>query len=70
MNNETEQIGFLTSENEHYAVVCSDCADKRKTQCAIFKVNIFPYKQTCIECKRVLVEGQTDYWPELFTGDR
>ncbi len=28
--------------------------------------NIFPYNQSCHVCGKVLVEGRTKHWPELF----
>lgn len=61
-----ERVGYLLPKNR---VVCLDCKPRTCFEpCPIFHINIYPYKQSCATCKKTLVVGQTDSWPELFDG--
>lgn len=66
--NDTTQIGWFCNDS----VICPDCAKEMMLKAgeirlvAIYRINIGPYKQTCHTCKKVLVEGRTPAWCELF----
>ena len=61
-----EPIGYLVCARQ---VVCLDCANiwpEAKLYSYLYRVNIFPYKQTCHKCNKVLVEPQSKAWCELY----
>ncbi len=66
-----QPIGYLKNGG---IVLCSDCASTDRPVCGfpeprvvkLYRINIEPYKQSCHGCDKVLVEGRTDYWCELF----
>jgi hypothetical protein len=71
----TEQpVGYMICTCSTLRVVCSECAtslwcsERKPKSIPIFHENIFPYKQSCLFCKKVLVEGQSSAWPELYDG--
>lgn len=61
-------IGYLTPQGSHYAVVGECCKEQRRRESPVFEVNVLPYRQNCVCCGKVLVQGRTPSWPELFTG--
>ena len=65
-------VGYMIP-NENgigYHISCEDCVPDfhfpEDRPIPIFHENIFPYKQTCCFCGKVLVAGRTDTWPCLF----
>lgn len=73
ISKETEErpIGFLAVKpgERGYRVVGMCCAAKAEhTPSRVWRVNVWPYKQTCRACGRTLVSGATLAWPELFNG--
>jgi len=63
-----DQIGFLQPLRGKFRVIGNCCVQKfiPSLETPIFRVNIFPYRQTCFECGARLVNPATDSWPELF----
>lgn len=61
----TEMVGMLVEGDKVY---CFDCEPLNASKVPIYHVNIFPYKQTCFKCGKLLVEPRTATWPELFEG--
>ena len=59
----SSQVGYL----RHNRVYCEDCAPSKEIP--IFHINIYPYKQKCVKCGKLLVEGQTEAWPELYSTE-
>ena len=67
----SQQVGYLTwhpFDKDGWFVVGSCCASKVKHTSAIYHVNIYPYRQSCCACGKVLVEGAKG-WCELHTGN-
>lgn len=69
----SNQIGYLI---EGKNVMCLSCADRtdllrnNPDACKLYDVNIGDYKQTCHTCHKVLVQGKTPAWCELFAPAR
>lgn len=66
-----EHVGYMipnASDSSGYHIVCEDCLpDEEKTiRTPVFHVNIYPYKQECAVCGKLLVKGKTSAWPTLF----
>lgn len=64
---EMGKIGYFI----HGGVLCFVCAERGNVSgyTIMYRVNIWPYQQHCMCCKRELVKGQKG-WPELFVyGD-
>lgn len=59
------QIGYLT---EGFHVVCMLCVPEMigPNDARLYRVIIGSYRQTCHVCHKVLVEGQSEKWPELY----
>lgn len=67
------KVGYLTWSpfgDAGWFVVCCVCAYSGRCSVAasIYGVNIYPYRQSCCACGRVLVEGQSPAWCELYAG--
>jgi hypothetical protein len=62
--NDNELIGYL---HEGY-VYCVDHTPADTTYTPVYRVNIGDYKQSCKGCGKLLVEGKTPAWCELFDG--
>jgi hypothetical protein len=67
-------IGFLASlpNEKGFRVICLDCAassnrhaDVEMTTSRVYPVNVYPYRQSCCECKKVLVAGQSCGIPNI-----
>ena len=52
-----------------HVVKCEDCS-KPDEGVPIYEENILPYRQSCAGCAKVLVEGRTPAWCELFTPEK
>jgi hypothetical protein len=71
-----QPVGYLVPNGEDLAIVCPACQfgefysktwiPLSDVQTPIYRVNIYPYKAVCIKCKTVLVEPQSNSWPELY----
>ena len=48
--------------------LCQECVNWGNHEAVIpmYRVNIGDYKQTCHRCSKVVVQGKTEAWPELF----
>lgn len=68
-NHEQEQfnepIGILVNGD---TVTCFECETLGEHKVPLYHVNVYPYRQTCAKCGKVLVQPRTSSWPELFTG--
>ena len=69
-------IGYLIPLKQGWGIRCIYCEVERQGAAwmtkdgqtvKMFHENVYPYRQTCMTCHRVLVEGRKG-WPELFTG--
>lgn len=48
-------------------VVCVECRDQSADgPVPLYMVNLLPYKQTCHACKKIISQGRTPAWCELF----
>jgi hypothetical protein len=61
-------IGTLQHNGKGFIVVCESCFPANRLTSPVFRENIGNYKQTCGVCHKVLVEGKTEAWPELYDG--
>lgn len=66
---EDRVVGWLVPSNSAYSVVGECCAtpEQRETLTPVWDYNIWPYRQTCMECGRDLVET-LDSMPVLHDG--
>ncbi len=60
-----DPIGVLVHGDE---VRCFACEPLDPDKVPVYRVNIYPYKQSCAKCGKVLVVGRTPAWPQLFDG--
>ena len=62
-------IGYLLHGHRVLCLCCHEQTplDPGDHAVPIFRINIYPYAQSCHVCGTVLVEGQTSAWPELFS---
>ena len=66
-----EIVGYMLPKLDGwgYHIVCANCATRNEAGeinlTAIYRINIEPYRQTCMKCKKVLVEGAKG-WCELY----
>ena len=56
-------VGFLVDGD---MIVCQSHTTIGYSRVPIYHDNIYPYKQSCGICGKLLVAGQTEAWPELF----
>lgn len=74
-------IGYLKPRGVGFGVVCADCRDALRERAfalgdelpelsPVFKENVLPYRQSCADCGKVLVAGQSPAWPELYDSGR
>lgn len=64
-DNHGAHIGYL--KDGHF--VCPNCLDAHHdghADASVYLVNVTPYKQTCHDCKRLVVLGKTPAWCELW----
>jgi hypothetical protein len=61
-------IGWLYTDGmaPGYFVVCNDCRTDEHDP--VYRANILPYHQTCIKCRKVVVQGRGSIRTELFDG--
>lgn len=73
---EGAQIGYIIKYPDFVGVCCEEChdaADKDPSGPApprLYHENVYPYKQTCHGCGKVLVQSKTDAWPELYSNPK
>ena len=64
MFNDESKVGYLVTVGQSMGVVGLCCASG--TGVAIYRENIYPYRQSCANCGQELVLPQTSAWPILF----
>jgi hypothetical protein len=65
MDTPNEHIGYLIPIGQTLGIVGLCCASGESGTYVVHD-NVFPYRQTCANCGRVIVEGQSPNWPILF----
>ncbi len=60
-----EQIGYL----QDCVVKCMKCAENNNGA-KLYFVNVFPYNQDCHCCGKIIVEGQSLDWGQMFPDMR
>ena len=58
-----------TDANIGFLVTCLECEQTipRDGGVKLYDTNVRPYKQTCHDCGKLLIEGLTAKWSELYT---
>lgn len=65
MSTENLQIGVMAAGH----VYCIEgCIPSKFRPIRVYRDNIGDYKQSCAKCGKILVEGKTPAWPELFAA--
>lgn len=68
---EFKPIGYLVRGGK---VLCGTCEETNRPRRSsdvpeaipLYLVNVLPYRQNCAHCRKVLCEGHTSLWCELF----
>jgi hypothetical protein len=62
-----EPVAYFVAHTCGSRVACPSCrAATMLHGVPIYRSNIEPYRQSCHLCSRVVVEGRSPAWPELF----
>ena len=62
-------IGFLLDGHRVLGLGCHEQTplDPGDHAVPIFRINVYPYRQSCHVCRKTLVDPMTPSWPELFS---